>query len=129
MRRPTKVTPELIEAYLEHLIKGHTQIFACQKLGVARQTMWKLRKKDPAFATAEAEVLNTRSELVEDALYQNALKGNVIAQIFWLKNRDHRRWKDRHEVAHDVANPTSLKDLVKGLDERNDPALVDPSRN
>ena len=36
---------------------------------------------------------------VAAALRQQAEKGNVLAQMFWLKNRDPSRWKDK--VTHD----------------------------
>jgi hypothetical protein len=35
---------------------------------------------------------------VESALFQNAMSGNVTAQIFWLKNRKPERWNDKREI-------------------------------
>ena len=36
--------------------------------------------------------------LVANALHQNALSGNVVAQIFYLKNRSPEQWQDRREL-------------------------------
>ena len=36
---------------------------------------------------------------VENALLEQALNGNVTAQIFWLKNRRRAVWKDKPEDA------------------------------
>ena len=38
---------------------------------------------------------------VEQALYQNALKGSATAQIFWLKNRRPERWNDKAGAGSD----------------------------
>ena len=38
---------------------------------------------------------------VESALFENALKGNASAQMFWLKNRCPERWNDKNAAARD----------------------------
>ena len=35
---------------------------------------------------------------VENALLKAALEGNVTAQIFWLKNRKRKAWRDKPEL-------------------------------
>jgi hypothetical protein len=47
---------------------------------------------------------------VANALYQDAIKGNTTAQIFYLKNRDPENWSDRQQLDALVAVelPTTL---------------------
>lgn len=37
------------------------------------------------------------------------------AAIFWLKNRNRDRWKDKHEIDHDVGEDSSLTRLLKTI--------------
>ena len=45
------------------------------------------------------ETLKKNKEIVdyevENALYKNAINGNVTAQIIWLKNRKPDKWRDK----------------------------------
>jgi hypothetical protein len=52
---------------------------------------------DPAFADSVDQAEMGAHELVEDALFQAAQSGNVVAMIFYLKNRKPDEWRDRTE--------------------------------
>ena len=54
---------------------------------------------------------------VENALLKNALSGNITAQIFWLKNRKPKQWKDKVEVEDESNKETldKLDEVLKGL--------------
>ena len=69
-------------------------------------------------------IIDSRTQTVEDALYASALKGNVIAQIFWLKNRAKDRWSDRttHEV---VALELTFANLMKMKKEQEKETKTD----
>ena len=41
---------------------------------------------------------------VENSLYQNAIAGNVTAEIFWLKNRRPDRWRDVQQIQGEVGH-------------------------
>jgi len=43
-------------------------------------------------------------ERVVNWLYQNALNGNVVAQIFWLKNRRPSEWRDVQNIEASTAH-------------------------
>ncbi len=46
---------------------------------------------------------------ISNALYQNAVNGNISAQIFYLKNRASEEWKDKFENKIDIkADVTAL---------------------
>ena len=47
---------------------------------------------------------------VENALLKKALNGDTTAQIFWLKNRQSQKWKDRQDK--DNSNALEKLDMV-----------------
>jgi hypothetical protein len=60
---------------------------------------------------------------VEEALLQNALKGNATAQMFWLKNRYPEKWNDKRADERDPmeevraisdANRKAAEEQLKG---------------
>lgn len=87
------------EAFLLSLEKGASITDSCEAAHVSRATIWRWRKRSKGFNNKTLSIIDSRTQSVEDALYSSALKGNVIAQIFWLKNRASDRWKDVKEVA------------------------------
>ena len=88
------------ETFLESLKRGTTITKASDAAGIDYSTVWLWRKKSKSFNNKVLAVLEGRTQIVEDALYMNAIKNNVVAQIFWLKNRGKGRWKDKFE--HDI---------------------------
>ena len=54
---------------------------------------------------------------VENALLKNALSGNITAQIFWLKNRKPKQWKDKVDLEDESDKETlgKLDKVLKGL--------------
>jgi len=87
------------EAFLLSLERGASITDSCEAAHVSRATIWRWRKRSKGFNNKTLSIIDSRTQSVEDALYASALKGNVIAQIFWLKNRASDRWKDVKEVA------------------------------
>jgi len=90
----------IMEAFLRTLESGATFDKSCQAAGTNRTTIWKWRKENPEFDEKVNEVLDSRTQAMEDSLYNSGMKGNVVAQIFWLKNRSGGRWKDKQEIEH-----------------------------
>lgn len=101
------------EAFLISIGRGSSISESCEAAHVNRTTVWRWREKYKAFGNKVLFVLDSRTQTVEDVLYASALKGNVHAQIFWLKNRASDRWKDIKEVASSMeltfANLMKLK--------------------
>ena len=88
------------ETFLESLKRGTSITKASDAAGIDYSTVWLWRKKSKSFNNKVLAVLEGRTQIVEDSLYMNAIKNNVVAQIFWLKNRGKGRWKDKFE--HDI---------------------------
>jgi hypothetical protein len=85
------------EGFLTSLEGGVSILKASKAAGIDYKTIWNWRKDDEEFDNKVTAILDSRIMIVEDALFLNAAKGNVIAQIFWLKNRSNGRWRDRIE--------------------------------
>lgn len=60
-------------------------------------------------------ILNKTREVcdaeVENALYQKALKGDVTAMIFWLKNRKYRQWRDKQVEIEEETNEGGIIEI------------------
>ena len=94
------------EAFLKSLEDGATIIDSAKAAGISRVTAWRWRKSK-RFKEKVLVIIDSRTQVVEDALYATALGGNVGAQIFWLKNRAKDRWKDKFE--YDVPEDINVK--------------------
>lgn len=84
----------------------------------------RLVKNDPVVQEAIDRGQARGVKMVTDALFQNAMKGNVAAQIFYLKNK--AAWADKQELDQrlQVENKMSFDDAVEALKA----AGIDPSK-
>lgn len=93
---------------------GLTNQQIASNLGVGETTFYKIISEHPEVS----EVLKKGKEVVdyevENALLKNALDGNITAQIFWLKNRKPKQWKDKVNIESE-ANQETLKKLDEVL--------------
>lgn len=87
-------------------------------------TFGKLVKNDPTVQESIDRGTSRGVKMVTDSLFQNALKGNVAAQIFFLKNKG--GWADKQELDQrlQVDTKMSFDDAVEALKA----AGIDPSK-
>ena len=85
------------EGFLLSLERGVSVLKASKEAGIDYKTIWRWRRDDEGFNDKVMAILDSRIMIVEDALFLNAAKGNLGAQIFYLKNRSQGRWKDKTE--------------------------------
>ena len=85
------------ENFLKSLEGGVSVLAASKAADIDYKTIWRWRKDDEEFNNKVMAILDSRTMIVEDALFLNAAKGNLGAQIFYLKNRAKERWKDKIE--------------------------------
>jgi predicted transcriptional regulator len=90
------------------------QIADC--LGISRATLYKHKSIHADFADAIRVGQAKGVARVANALFESAMKGNVTAQIFFLKNRDMVAWQDRSVLAanHTVTSKDE-KDIEEGM--------------
>jgi len=108
--RPTLFKPEYTEQ-VEKLCKlGATDVDLADFFHVDRTTIINWRKSNPEFFNTTKNAKDEADDKVEASLYQNATtEKNTTAQIFWLKNRRPKEWRDRREIAVDtVDSPFNL---------------------
>jgi len=103
-------------AFLISIDRGASITESCEAAHVGRATIWRWRKRSKGFNNKVLAIIDSRTQSVEDALYSSCLKGNVIAQIFWLKNRASDRWKDVKEVGGSLE--LTYANLIKAKKER-----------
>lgn len=96
--------PTKRQAYLDKLREGLGRCAAARAVGVDPDTPAIHRRKYPEFAVACEQAELEACEQVEDALYQAALSGNVVACQVWLYNRAPERWRDKRNVEASVSH-------------------------
>ena len=66
-------------------------------LGIATSTLYEYKKTKAEFLEAIKKGKEVVDFEVENALLKSALEGNTTAQIFWLKNRKPKEWREKVE--------------------------------
>lgn len=123
MAQRKKMTSQVERQIIEALINGHTISSACELLRISRMTEYRHRQQKKSYRERIDSALETRNELVEDALFNTALSGNVNAQRFFLINRGRPRWKSEFGAAVEEAEGVSVLTLsFAAKDDRNDSA-------
>jgi hypothetical protein len=92
--KPRKINQDLLEKIEHHAARGLSQKQICDALGFS-ETWWHAKKAEYS-ELGESYKKGSASGLadVTNALYENAMNGNPVSQIFFLKNRDPNRWND-----------------------------------
>jgi len=117
------------KAFLESLEKGVSIKEACDYAGVSRMTIWRWRKKYLGFNNKVLLIIDSRTQTVEDALYMNAVNGNITAQIFWLKNRAKERWSDRFEHSEELKGEITITDARQKILSRINSIAIRKRKN
>lgn len=76
---------------------GLTDETIADKCGISTSTLYDWKKKHLEISEALKKGKEIVDFEVENALLNEALNGNVTAQIFWLKNRRVDKWRDKPE--------------------------------
>ena len=90
-----------------------TQIAHC--LGISGATFRVKQHEYPALPAAIKMGAAKGIKQVTNALFEAAMKGNVVASIFYLKNRAHEQWRDRKEMG---VEDLTKKQAVELTDEQ-----------
>ena len=87
-------------------------------MNISRSTLNEWKKKYSDISDTLKKGKEIVDYEVENALLQSALKGNVTAQIFWLKNRKPNEWREKREV--EISNEeqsSSMNQLIQSLNQ------------
>lgn len=94
---------------VDDFAKAHCSITAIAKiLKYSAPTLSKAIEREKKMLSTDYlhELKEEGTALMREAIYNAGLKGNIIAQIFWLKNRD--GWSDKAVVTHEGLAPVQL---------------------
>jgi hypothetical protein len=100
-----KIDIEKVEALAS---RGLSQKQLAIGLGINLKTLQKHRKLDEELQSAIDRGQVQGLADVSNALFENAMAGNVTAQIFYLKNRSPEDWRDRIENRIEVIDLASM---------------------
>lgn len=81
--------------YVSLIRQGVRRVHASELVGVSYPTVLEHLDRFPAFADEVSQAEMARIDEVEEALYETALNGNVIAQQVVLFNRRADEWADQ----------------------------------
>lgn len=97
---------------------GLTDEQIANNMGIACSTFYDWKKKNSEFSEALKKNKEVVDYEVENALFKNAMSGNVTAQIFWLKNRKKKEWRDKVEYeVKEGSKITIVNTLPKDTDD------------
>jgi hypothetical protein len=126
MARPRIYKPEFVELAYRYALLGATEVELAEAFGVTRNGFQKWLVRYPELREAVVKGRDVADSRVAQSLYHRALgythpeeivkfdrEGNelraqtvkhyapdVVACIFWLKNRQRDKWRDRQEIEH-----------------------------
>lgn len=92
------VTPEGISMLEGWARDGMLDVDIAAKMGIAPGTLYEWKNRFPEMAEALKKGKEVVDIQVENALLKKALSGDVTAIIFWLKNRQPSKWRDKQNV-------------------------------
>jgi hypothetical protein len=95
-----KFGPSKRAKYLKLLRKGNHRCTSARGVGVSIELVRLYRHQFPDFVGQEEAAESEACGLVEDALFEAAQLGNVVACQVWLYNREPERWKDKRAIEH-----------------------------
>lgn len=99
---------------------GLTNEQIADNLNIGKTTFYKLLKEHSELSELLKKGKENIDYQVENALLQNALNGNITAQIFWLKNRRPAKWKDKREDELNSEELTKVEQLLSKIKEEAD---------
>lgn len=93
-RPPLEITEEFCEKAEQYAAQGLSveQIALC--LGIGESTLYNKQTKYKEFKDAIKRGRASGIQQVTNSLFNKALKGDNIAAIFFLKNRDPNNWEE-----------------------------------
>lgn len=146
--RPTPFTTSVHEKILELAKTGKTNDQIAEIIGVTSRSIYNWQKKHVELFQSLKEAKQVADELVEASLYARAIgyshpetkvfcyegvitehevqkhyPPDVVATIFWLKNRNPERWREKQPGEADVI----VNNIVNKSDEELDQRLQELS--
>lgn len=104
-----EVTPEVIENCEKWASQGLTMEQIAQSLGIHQRVLYKKKADETELDEAIQRGRAKGIQAVTSALFQKAMAGDNTAMIFYLKNRDPKRWADVYNHKNTNSGVTSIE--------------------
>lgn len=102
--RPLKPLPATVEQIEALAALGMTMEEMCGYLGITKKTLYKRKAEVPALDQAiERGRTRADAEVVKSLYHRATREHDTTAMIFWLKNRQPDRFRDRRDIEHSGA--------------------------
>jgi hypothetical protein len=118
--RPSIYNPEIHDKKaFRFALLGMTDIQIASAFEINQNTLNEWKTRYPNFGESLNNGKVDADGDVVESLYMKAVNGDTTAQIFWLKNRNRKNWKDKQEIDLDVsqAEKLSYPELILKLEE------------
>lgn len=100
---------------------GLTDEQIAHNIGINKATLYDWMKKYSDISDSLKKGKEVVDIQVENALLDNALNGNITAQIFWLKNRRPDKWRDKaHEDNNGDKDPIVNINISPAIEKTGD---------
>ena len=118
--RPKRILNNGERKTVLHMLEaGSSRAEVCEALRIGHSQLNRAFVEDPAFQDAVKRARGVYDDRVVDALVREAFGGNVVAMIFWLKNRRPKEWRDRRDVAIEAdENVSSILSKLADAEEK-----------
>lgn len=101
---------------IEQLERVPNVSLACEKVGIARNTVYRWCKEDPDFKARMDKALsagtNSVNDLAESKLISHINKGNMRAIKYWLDNNKKSYIKPRPKVEQRPFSPVTKIEII-----------------
>ena len=87
-----------------------------KNIGIQQSTFYDWKLKHAEFSEALKRSKDVADYEVENALFKKAKMGDVTAQIFWLKNRKPKQWRDKVSFV-DETQLAKLDEMVATIEK------------
>jgi hypothetical protein len=108
------------ELLIEQLHKIPIIQISCEKLGIARSTLYRWRDEDSEFDDKVTSALNRGKRLINDMAESKLIAGiqnnNMTAIIYWLKHNNSNYRERKPQLAEDDIKP--IKMLITTYDPK-----------
>lgn len=94
---------------------GLTEEQISKNMGVSVKTLYNWKTNNLPILQALKKGKEVVDFEVENALLKSALEGNITAQIFWLKNRRTKKWRDKVNIENETNNDGILTEIKEAL--------------
>ena len=97
----------------------------CNTLDISYD-VWTRESKKPEIKDALKRGQSLGKKEIVNALFQNAAKGNTVAQIFWLKNKGGQgEWTDRQETEININLREILDNANARIQQNNNKNIIE----